>query len=176
MKKKVYVLMISRVFPATHPRRGEDTYFREKILAGQGFGPTDFQGDTWPAKETDEKKITTLRENYDHWARRAEKINRGEAVLSLRQWTGSPYNYKRDGSKPIEFLRLEKIQVQRVAVGHFPIEYKGHGTNFIAVSIDEKMVSIDEVAKNDGLTVDDFCKWFKKDMVGVIIHFTDFKY
>lgn len=47
--------------------------------------------------------------------------------------------------------------------------------------IDNKKVSIHEVAKNDGLSVEDFVEWFfgnNKENVfeGVVIHFTGFRY
>lgn len=45
--------------------------------------------------------------------------------------------------------------------------------------IDDKRVPIEVVAKNDGLSVEDFISWFfTKDNVfeGVVIHFTDFRY
>jgi hypothetical protein len=159
MKQKVYVLMISKVFPATHPRKGQPTYFREKILC---------------KSLTDEEigriaqgvqKITTIRLNYDLWASRAEKINAGKAILSLRQWSGKPYR-----SKQVEFLQLEKIGVQKlvldVNLGWFIDDY-------------DSDVTVMCMAKNDGLSLDDFKKWFgkiKTETPYAIIHFTDFKY
>jgi hypothetical protein len=163
VKKKVYVLMISRVFPAYHPRAGEETYFKHKILLNQPENK--YAVESVKEYYDWDKKLHTLRENYALWSRRAEKINRGEAILSLRQWTGSPYNYKRDGSKPVEFLQLEKIHVQKVKIIGIPA--------YRAIFIDDRAKNIHEVAKNDGLSVDDFCKWFKKDMEGCVIHFTD---
>jgi len=35
---------------------------------------------------------------------------------------------------------------------------------------------IETLAKNDGLTVEQFFEWFNKDFKGKIIHFTDLKY
>ncbi len=51
-------------------------------------------------------------------------------------------------------------------------------TNFVYASIGNKIVDWQEIAKNDGLSFEDFCEWFKvrnkKPMA--IIHFTDFRY
>lgn len=172
--------MISRVFPKTHPKAGMPTNFAPKILsvcgadvpyqaAGQnlildtkayyadycftqGFGP----------------KRHTIRLNYELWKKRADKINAGEAVLSLRQWSGEPYK-----SKQVEFMQLEKIGIQYCEVWSIPLS---GGVVAKAVRVDDRITGIDSVAKNDGLSVDDFCKWFKKDMQGCVIHFTDFRY
>lgn len=145
--------MISRVFPAYHPRKGDRTYFREKILC------KDLTAEEFMRIPAGPQKITTIRENYDLWARRAQKINKGEAILSLRQWSGKPY-----ASKQVEFLSLEKVGLQYIAMT------KNN------CYVDEHHKDIQLLAKNDGLSTDDFRAWFKKDFVGVILHFTDFKY
>jgi hypothetical protein len=122
------------------------------------------------------QKITTIRENYDLWARRAEKINAGEAILSLRQWSGKPYR-----SKQVEFLKLEKIGVQRIKITNVvsdvfgdPIVRKHHSLQVIIDKV--RLINSLFIVKNDGLNEQDFKWWFNKDIDGVIIHFTDFKY
>lgn len=173
MKLKVFPLMISKQFMADHPRKGEPTNFREKILRNcigavhphMIFSPFKLNPNDFP-----DPKITTIRTNYVYWARVAEEVNSGRGVLSLRQWTGSPYNYKRDGSKPVEFLRLEKMGVQKLM-------FDRHLGLFID-DVDSD-TPISTIAKNDGLNWDDFKSWFKKldyDEPYVIIHFTDFRY
>lgn len=177
MKKKTYVLMISRVFPKTHPRAGEETFFQQKIYAslhpnlcamGTPENPIKY-----PIKILlrPEPKLHTIRTNYALWAKRAEKINRGEAVLSLRQWSGEPYK-----SKQREFLQLTKIGVQHAKVLSGPLA-PGLPKS-VATFVDGSIKNIHEVAKNDGLSVDDFCKWFKfkDDFNGCVIHFTEFRY
>lgn len=86
MKKKCYYIMIAKVFPAYHPKAGEPTRFKEKILSGE--------------------KIHTIRENYTSWKKKIDEVNKGLAYLSLRQWEDKPYK-----SKQKEFLRLEQGQV-----------------------------------------------------------------
>lgn len=74
MKQKIYVITLSKVFPKIHKRKGEPTFFEEKFLRKQ--------------------KLHTIRANYDLWKERIEEIQKGNAVLSVRQWTGMPYRSK----------------------------------------------------------------------------------
>ena len=69
---KTYVLTVSEKFPATHPRRGELTGFPEAIKQGV--------------------KIHTIRANYPLWEKRIKEVEEGRARLSVRIWTGKPYN------------------------------------------------------------------------------------
>jgi hypothetical protein len=51
-------------------------------------------------------------------------------------------------------------------------------TNFVFAPIDGKSINWDEVAKNDGLSFDDFCEWFKvrQNSPMAVIHFTQYRY
>lgn len=160
---KTYVITFSKEFPSTHKRCGESTGFVEKILSGS--------------------KIHTIRNNYSLWEDRFKNIRKGEACLSLRYWSGKPYR-----SKQVEFLRLTKedgIGMQPIVISDCkdflfvkPLDpnekiTKGHFSNID--KSDPHLLS--EIAKNDGLSVDDFKEWFKgKQMIGAIIHFTKFRY
>jgi len=165
---KTYVLMISRTFPAYHQRKGEQTYFADKILK-QYSDFNNFLG--W-------QKIHTIRNNYKLWKKRIEKIQAGKAVLSVRYWSGSPYNFKKDNSKQIEFLRLDKdsgIGIQLLKFCDQDITSPMVDYFFMTY----KYISVEDLAKNDGLSFDDFEWWFEKydlsEPMG-IIHFTDFRY
>jgi hypothetical protein len=111
-------------------------------------------------------KIHTIRANYDLWVKRFEKINAGKAFLSVRIWSGKPYKSKQkeiftyDNTHNIGLQKLEEPQ------------------NFVYALIDGKVNSWEDVAKNDGLSFEDFCEWFKvrKNSPMAIIHFTDFRY
>ena len=143
-KMKTYVLMLSREFPKTHPRAGESTDFKTK-------------------KEEGVKKHT-IRGNAELWEHRAEEINAGRAVLSVRQWSGKPY---------------EPVGTQRVT-----LDFRAPWDKFIGVrqpSGDSHYPTFLDVAQNDGLSADDFVDWFMKTrkknvMNGVILHFTDLRY
>ena len=147
MSKKTYVLTVSKHFPQTHKRSGEYTGFVENIRQL-------FSGNC--------KKIHTIRSNYELWRKRAEEINSGRAVLSIRYWSEKPYR-----SKQVEICRLEKIGLEKLyfeKVGDYQMP---------------RLTDLTTLAKNDGLSIQDFKDWFKgydlsKPMA--IIHFTDFRY
>lgn len=70
--KKV-VVMLSTTFPVGHKREKQPTGFRESLLAG--------------------KKIHTIREDAKGlWRKRCKEINEGKKYISIREWTGRPYN------------------------------------------------------------------------------------
>lgn len=109
------------------------------------------------------EKIHTIRSNYELWRKRAKEINEGRAVLSIRYWSGMPYR-----SKQVEINRLERIGVEKLE----------HPDNLDFAPIEGEKVNWKNVAKNDGLSFEDFCEWFKlrqKEPMA-IIHFTDFRY
>jgi hypothetical protein len=144
---KTYVLIVSEKFPKTHPKSGEPTNFPLSI------------------KHYD--KIHTIRGNYDLWVKRFEKINAGEAVLSVRVWEGKPYS-----SKQREIFRYDyrrKIGIEKVTFRD----------SLYDVNVNGSSVDVDDLAKNDGLSYADFEHWFRgydfsKPMA--VIHFTDFRY
>ena len=155
MKKKI-IITLSRLFPVTHSRRGQPTEFAHKITSGT--------------------KLHTIRSNYDPWKLNSEKMETGKYILSLRQWSDKPYS-----SPQVEIAQCcNPIGVQR-------LELRYHADNdTITAWIDgREWLDADcyTIAKNDGLTVQDFKEWFfgqnpqtDKVFYGVIIHFTNFRY
>lgn len=145
---KTFVLTVSKQFPKTHSRAGQSTGFVENI--SQLF-------------TNDCEKIHTIRSNYDLWQKRAKEINEGKAVLSIRYWSGMPYR-----SKQIEICTLERVGVEKLE----------QPDNFVFAPIEGKPIDWGVVAKNDGLSFEDFCEWFKsrqKEPMAVI-HFTNYRY
>lgn len=139
-----YVLTVSDFFPKTHNKAGLPTGFINAISRLN--------------------KIHTIRGNYELWAKRAERINKGYAVLSVRYWTGKPYN-----SKQREVFVFEKIGVEKLQ-----LDVLGWFINDI-----DSDYTIKDFAKNDGLSEDDFKSWFKgQDFTKpkAIIHFSEFRY
>lgn len=157
MKKKINIV-VSKAFPKVHKRGGEPTNFATKLMNGE--------------------KLHTIRQNYDLWAVNAEKMQTGRFVLSVRQWTGTP----RRSKQRIICNSEEPIGVERIGMRYYA------EADRIAVIVEDRTlteVEIVELAKNDGLTVDDFIDWFfwkprqrSEDAVfkGVIIHFTPHRY
>lgn len=162
MKNKkmiVYCLMLSAIFPSYHKLAGEPTDFRAKLLIGIS------EYSTWYRKWV-YGKLHTIRANYLLWEKRFEKIYRGEACLSIRQWEGLPYR-----SKQVEIIRLtseDGIGIQRLS-------FSDDGKALV----DGIPVSLVELAKHDGLSLEAWENWFSnydcsKDLA--IIHFTSFRY
>lgn len=159
---KTYVLTLSKVFPATHPRKGENTNFNEKILNAR------YQMLNRPMK------LHTIRENYELWRRRFDEIDAGIACLSVRQWTGKPY-----ASKQVEMQRLtheDGIGLQKL---WFMADV--YGVNRLEYPVIDYSVSYysGAIARNDGLEYKDWSDWFKNYDLSkpmAIIHFTGFRY
>ena len=133
-----------------------DSFLTNHPKAGQ---PTDFE-----QKIRTEEKKHTIRGNYNFWKKREAVINAGDGILSIRKWIGSPYN-----SKQIELFRIHYINVHKVSINDA----------FMYAFIDESLrVLISEIAKNDGLSKEDFVAWFDgcHDKAECIISFGNFKY
>jgi len=111
-------------------------------------------------------KIHTIRGNYHLWEKRFKKIEKGEAILSVRVWSGKPYQ-----TPQFEIFKFDKSH----GIGLQKLEQPN---NLEFASIDGKKIDWKLLAKNDGLSFDDFCEWFKvrTDEPMAIIHFTDFRY
>lgn len=151
-----YVITLSQVFPVTHSRKGEPTGFKDKFLNAIKAAPEEW----W--------KLHTIRANYELWKKRFEKIEKGEACLSIRQWTGKPYR-----SKQVELARLTRedgIGIERLTFDRSP---------HLLPNVDYKPVGVGNLANNDGLSLDDWKEWFKGNDLSkplAIIHFTKFRY
>ena len=91
MKKKI-IITLSKRFPQTHSRKGEPTYFKEKLGNAINDTPetlTDNGGATVSVKSM---KIHTIRANFARWQHNLDKLAAGGFCLSVRQWSGKPYN------------------------------------------------------------------------------------
>lgn len=155
MKKKI-TMIISRVFPETHSKRGEPTDFANKIASGE--------------------KKHTIRSNYDMWNVNAQKMEGGNYYLSLRQWSGFPRK-----SRLVEIAkRYNPIGVQAIELHYH------HSNDTVTATIDGcecRDISSLELAKNEGLSERDFKEWFfgenpheDKIFKGCIVHFTNLEY
>lgn len=163
---KTYVLMLSKVFPATHPRAGQPTGFFDKFMAGQADSRKG-----WLVSP----KLHTIRANYALWAKRIAEVQRGEAVLSVRQWLGRPYM-----SKQVTIATLtadDGVGIQKLTFFSGRIIYPIVG--LYQPSVGHYQPSVKEMAHNDGLGSTDWVNWFKNYDLSkplAIIHFTKFRY
>jgi hypothetical protein len=146
--------MMSRAFPKKHRRQGMETFFMEKILASLGISlktlPVHLSGivnDFQMLCAPEETKLTTIRAG-----------NRWKAgdMASLRVWSDKPYC-----SKQVEFAQ---VQMKKVWEFEIKVVDKRHWGIFINKKysgvFDEYSMSVVRLAKNDGLTVEDFVSWF----------------
>ena len=158
-----YVITLSQVFPVTHSRKGEPTGFKDKFLNAIKAVPEEW----W--------KLHTIRANYELWKKRFEKIERGEACLCIRQWSGKPYR-----SKQVEIARLTRedgIGLQELRIVNE--KYKGRGIMLGYVDGEQKNDFFQTLSHNDGLSFNDWLEWFKGYNFNkplAIIHFTKFRY
>lgn len=164
---KTFVITLSQNFPATHPRKGQPTFFKHQLINALKMDKEDVPIYGIPHRgmpnERLGRKLHTIRANYPLWKKRFEQINRGEACLSIRQWTGKPYF-----SKQVEIARLTKedgIGIQR-------LDLKAIG--------DHSLIHSSKIfANNDGLTREEWIDWFENYDLSqpmAIIHFTKFRY
>lgn len=175
--------MVSRTFPATHYRKGEETFFPEKIkVALNNKDNMETYKDSFQIFYGHDPKLHTIRANkkgtaFENWSKKVKEVQEGNAILSLRYWSGSPYNYKKDGSKQVEFAQLDKDSGVGVQKLEFPFNDILRPFNRLNEKING--ISIAKLSMNDGLSFDDFKEWFKEYDLSkqmVIIHFTKFRY
>jgi hypothetical protein len=143
-KKKTYVLMVAKTFQKSHPRAGEPTLFPDHILNG--------------------KKIHTIRANYDGWKKKVDAINAGEAILSIRTWSGKPYRSNQE-----IHLELTEVGIEKASIYEGIVRVHENDYYYSPYKI--------TVCENDGLSTKDFYNWFPESQKNLaIIHFTKFRY
>ena len=156
-KIKTYNIMLSREFPVTHPKAGQETGFRQKVLAALNGKPCYL------------KKLHTIRANYELWKKRFEEVDSGHAVINLRQWIGRPYR-----SKTV----LIKTLTSKDGIGIQKLEFLNN--NIYLPFIDGRSLWYPhEVSENDGLGTKDWLDWFEDYDLSqpfAIIHFTNYRY
>lgn len=143
------VITFSKAFPAYHPRKGEPTLFRDKVL----LSLNEFQtGDDLSPK------YHTIRSGHrwkvDEW-------------FSPREWSEKPYRSKQD-------IITDDILIKRI----YNFRIKDFRFWLNGYSIGSTSPTMKEIAKNDGLELNDLIEWFRypNDFDGQIICWRDIKY
>ena len=175
---KTYVIMLSKQFPATHPKAGAPTGFVENVAFKTHLELDKALGGY---RNVQGSKLHTIRANYDLWEKRIEQVQKGEAILSLRYWTGKPY-----ASKQEEFAKLKDKDGVGIQLLEFGKAYNSKTEKWdgeydlnLATVDDACYVSPEALAKNDGLSLKDWRDWFKNYDLSkpmAIIHFTKYRY
>jgi hypothetical protein len=168
VKVKTYVITMMVKFPRQGIVVPSPTGFKKKILTGE--------------------KKHTIRQNYHFWKKRIDEINAGKAILSVRQWTGKPYNSEQ---KEIKQFKQGEVGYQRVTIEQKPVGKFSDYTVLLSVGVldpGQKRVTgdgykylsgkkIKQLAENDGITIEQMQKFFNKGVLdGIIIHFSDLRY
>lgn len=187
-KIRVYVLMLSKEFPKEHPRAGQPTDFKERLLLALKAQEQEAEcascgGDCktcYCPFVSGIMKVHTIRTKMERWSGIMKKVQEGKAVISVRQWKGRPYE---KGNVQVELFRLGKddgVGLQTLSVREYTDA--DDGIERAVYCIDGKpmpMLTMKQIAENDGLTVEDWKAWFT-GMSFVeplpIIHFTKFRY
>ena len=123
------------------------------------------QSTEFEAKIKDKEKVHTIRPNYEKWKEKIEEVKSGKAELVLKQWEGRPYHST--PNKLFIFDAKDDVEVSKLT--------KTADGFFVN---DTKKVEPEDLAKNDGLSLQDFEDWFKvfpTEPMG-IIHFNSFRY
>ena len=159
------VLTFSRTFPSYHPRKGEPTYFVEKLTKSRilaGGRPVDIP------QEIFLEPMYFVVEPKHHTIRAGNRWKVGDK-FSPRVWGGKPYQSK-------QIIIAPDLEVKKV----WPIEVK-NGQFIIGVSKDKELrcqtdsFVLKNLAANDGLALPELLQWFKfpKDFKGQIICWND---
>lgn len=148
-------IMFSKTFPAEHPRKGEPTWFVQKILWSTLImaGRSDLEPYPSPAGKIvkDLPKYHTIRGGFDEG--RGIPLTRWEVgeIFSARIWEGKPY-----ASKQSEFAQLQIKQIWDITIdanGVISMGKPGEQQYYISEEMEIKL------ANNDGLSLEDFQEW-----------------
>lgn len=163
------VITFSKYFPGYHPRKGEETLFMEKIWKGLDTGnrrdgeysvwanhPRQMKDGHWQLPHLWRDQMIDKKFYPKYHTIRAGKRWKAGDMFSPRIWSGKPY-----ASKQIEFAPPIRV-TQTIDVR---IEIDAPHYTYILVPQDKKdtyiMLGAKEVARNDGLSFEDFQDWFK---------------
>lgn len=148
------VITFSRVFPSYHPRKGEPTYFVEKVVKSlhwdRPYPPVDNRSDF-------DSDIYINCKPKHHTIRAGHRWKVGDK-FSPRVWSGKPY-----ASKQIQFA--PDVEIKQI----WDVEFDGDGCLWIFSDKERGPRILHTVAKNDGLSLEDLMSWFNKPFTGQVI-------
>jgi hypothetical protein len=165
------IITFSRVYPSYHPRRGEPTYFMEKIWRSFPLSTSYYDlitlnpdkeqiaEDVWKSVLMNWASVTPKH----HTIRAGNRFKAGDK-FSPRVWSGKPYNSKQIVIAPdITVVSVWKFEIDQNGVYSINGKYIDEQTEY-------------NLAMNDGLTemdmqfwfIPDFKKW-NKTFVGQVI-------
>jgi hypothetical protein len=152
------VITFSRVFPTYHPKKGQPTFFVEKVYKSLFLMKC-----VSPDLANDFNFAVMNDENYSPKHHTIRKGNRWKAgdKFSPRVWSGKPYASKQITIAPdIEIKKIWDIQI------HQSHEIFINGKFFASFASQNCAL----LAQHDGLNIENFQHWFNKlPFIGQII-------
>jgi len=177
------IITFSRVFPAYHPRKGEDTHFIEAILTQIGIDYTSDKYFVWLVENNPKISAKFLDDFFlslshdiapkSHTIRAHKRPLKVGDSINPHCWAGRPYNKTTEGFWQVKFapdIEIVKTWDVKVEKDNYRNE-NGSTTIVTKITINgcHKTENYEPLAANDGLNLDDLCNWFVKPMVGQII-------
>lgn len=169
------VITFSRLFPSYHLRKGQQTYFVEKILKEWGV---DYLHDNYLQKLLDlnAQKIALGKLTFEdvesfylslkattttkgHTIRTGNRFKDGDC-FSPRCWFGRPY------FEP-QIIFWDDVEVKKT----YPFELTKD--EYLLNGKKLNLTQLTEVANNDGLSSEDLELWFQKPFAGQVICWDD---
>jgi hypothetical protein len=182
------VITFSRYFQKSHPKAGEPTYFVEKLWKSLGNEFVEKEAISIAASFTDLRKdsVNDFGAMKDihfnrimsfepklHTIRGGQRFKVGDK-FSPRVWTDKPYNSPQ--SKIADDLEVKKVFSIRV----FVQDFGKLGLQSVITINGKDFQNIELLAKNDGLSQQDFLNWFilknGETFVGQIICWDEVSY
>lgn len=156
------VVMLTKTFFNDHPLAGSPTNFASLVKSG--------------------KKIHTCRDNYEYWEKKITALKNVGGSLSIRQWSGKPY---KSPQEVVVEIPSTEVGFSELTMEHTFYRCEGKVSHYFRAFVENKPISLEELAKNDGFSsVDDFtefllplfCKYHKRVLRLAIVHFNKFTY
>lgn len=169
------IVTFSRYFPGYHLLKGKPTYFVEKILNQLMPGWSNDDSYCRLLIELNQKKINagklTVQQIIDFWRTldtrqhgiklhtiRAGHSKKQGQFLTPAVWSGRPYHDPQIIFAPdIDVKKTWDFTVKK----YVDVWYTDFGNYSIPDNVPLKCSMLQTVARNDGLSIDDFLDWFK---------------
>lgn len=157
------VITVSQKFPESHPKKGQPTYFVEKIWCSLGGVQDQYRRPFENYKDFKKSILWGYRMHGDkhHTVRLGRRWKTGD-MASIRVW-GTDINPKTNRSGPYHSKQIiiapdVEVIVTNIVISCEPLNFQSMKITNIANEF--TLIYSKELANNDGLELDDFENWF----------------
>lgn len=152
---KLHHRKLARVFPAYHPRKGESTYFVEKLYRSILVG-TDYVPITGIEQSLSLLALADAAPKH-HTIRAGNHVQPGD-FIRFSVWSDKPYQ-----SKPVVIAPdIEVVRTWNFSKDALGGKFRINGKEIYPAQLEQ-------IANNDGLSIGEFMSWFNKPFTGQII-------